>query len=123
PTVRVRRSYEPQLGDGIIGSALEASGEPGGDAKGSQHDGHCGGEIFAMALLAGEKKISQGVGDLTARQLERVAIAGAQMVLDGARALQVCGVAGRDVAGELRDARIERGELDVTLALGKREDR
>ena len=36
PTVRIGRTHQPQLGDGVVSSALEPRGQPGRDAQGGQ---------------------------------------------------------------------------------------
>ena len=74
PRVRVGSAHQPQLGHRIVDSALKPGGEPRRDADGAQHHRHRGGEVLAVALAAIEQEIRERVGDLVARQFERVAV-------------------------------------------------
>ena len=70
-------------------AALEAGGEPRGDADGTEHDGHRGGKVFAMALAPLEEEMRERVGELAARQLKRVAVVLPKMPFDGARPFEL----------------------------------
>ena len=61
PAMGVGGGDDVPAADGIKGAALEAGDDAGGDAEGAEHDGEGGGEVFAVAFLAVEEEVGDGV--------------------------------------------------------------
>ena len=57
----------------------------------AEHHGHRGGEVFAVSLLAYEKKIGDGIAHRSARQFERVTEARAEIAFDGGGLVEIVG--------------------------------
>src|SRR5216684_2484938 len=70
------------------GQVVELAGpksvdETRGNSQTPQHDGHGGGEVFAVSLFAFEKEVGQWIMGYRARQLQGVLKVSAKIVFDG----------------------------------------
>jgi len=73
----------------------------GRNAQCPQHDRHGRREVFAVSLLALEKKIGQGIGHGQAWQLQGVDVVGLQISFERRRFVVVIGTGGRDLRRQL----------------------
>ena len=100
----------------VIFAGQEAVHVTRGDAQRAHHDGHGGGEVFAMAGALLEKEVGQGIGGRSAAEVQRVAVIVAKIAFHGAGlVIRIEGSRG-DCLGQRRDARIELGQLQIGVA-------
>src|SRR5580700_8945967 len=66
----------------VVFTRQESADVTRGDSEVAQHDGHGGGEIFAVSGAAREEKIGQRIVRLGAAKIERVSVMRFQIALD-----------------------------------------
>ena len=75
----------------------------------AQHNGHGGSEILAVSLLALKKKICDGILHMHARQLQGIAEARPEIVLDDGCLVEIGARRTGDLSRELGNSGIESG--------------